>query len=289
MSTQINFPDESASSRKSVGVSTDVIYLDVGKFPVVSNVAQMEMVPQKIIYPSMKAESPELEAESPELEAESPEIEHHSTGFNASRDGEKPSLVLTNLPKNTKETSCSPKSGSSSCDRGKASSIGSKERLYPSLVDLDDHSEVFGPRDFHPDVIAAKVKTLVRVSPEKSAEKILPINPQISEKILSFKSDVNRNSCENIHESLQRTKIEVTPSEVRVCGESIKSEVEDGKKVIFILGEEDEDLESRKSSSESSFVAKVVNHPVDTRPVVEARHVARAAPDSDTWNQNIAR
>ena len=144
----------------------------------------------------------------------------------------------------------------------------SKDRLYPSLEHLEDHKAVFGPSELRPDVIDAKVKKLCRVSPEK----LITVD-----RVHNRDDKFSVNTTTDMHELLQRTK---KNGEVRVCGEIIKPEVEDGKRVIFVLGEDDEEnikLTSKEEDPKRPLsMIGCLPQLSDTREIREARHVARA-------------
>ncbi|KAF2351129.1 Folliculin-interacting protein middle domain [Trinorchestia longiramus] len=161
--------------------------------------------------------------------------------------------------------------------------------LYPDLTTLDCHREVFGPAELQPDVIAAKVRKLCRVTPERLAGNLHKALGTSEVGSVDCVPDVKSNL---LHEDLPSSETQEVvkmdtsgtkvsskafSGEVRFCGEMIRSEPEDGKKVIFIVGEDEcLDRTSPSTASSSNKLRRSCSPHPDFFELKESRNVARA-------------
>lgn len=170
----------------------------------------------------------------------------------------------------------------------------SADRLYPSLQELDDHRETFGPESIQPDVIAEKVKKLFHgsstISTAVESYKDRPVTHTISCCSLPRECDwrdipadelqskgnittlprMKRSPTRSVSNNVQKEKAvdcsenrtksfscyvskreaqeRTLRNEITVPARDIQPEVEEGGKVLFLLGE-NERLEGLKSKS----------------------------------------
>ncbi|XP_037782391.1 uncharacterized protein LOC119578829 isoform X2 [Penaeus monodon] len=166
----------------------------------------------------------------------------------------------------------------------------STDRLYPSLQELDDHRETFGPESIQPDVIAEKVKKLFHASstvntelykdrpvthtisccslPQECSRRDIPTDELQSEVNITTLPRMKRSPIRSVSYSAQKEKAvdcsenrtnslsnyvnkvenaeRTSRAEITVPARDIQPEVEEGGKVLFLLGE-NERLEGLKS------------------------------------------
>lgn len=185
----------------------------------------------------------------------------------------------------------------------------SSERLYPSLHELDDHRETFGPEGIQPDVIAEKVKKLFHMSsdinsaqescqdrpvthtisccslPQECSQGDIPIDKLKSMVNTATLPRTKRSPCRSVGSSTQnsiamdsseiRTGVisnsmkpkepsvnseapERKKNEITVPARDIQPEMEEGGKVLFLLGE-NEKIEGLKSKYKSSENNEILN------------------------------
>ncbi|XP_018015508.1 uncharacterized protein LOC108672375 [Hyalella azteca] len=167
--------------------------------------------------------------------------------------------------------------------------------IYPDLSTLDCHREVFGPAEFQPDVIAAKVRKLCRTTPDRithegessrvsssgSSEVMHKFTRKASsDRGLSDKISQDESACTGVSPLSENNSGVVDSTQGSLINTEqqkrpVRSDADDVKKVIFVIGEDDDDLGgSSPKTTENAHTCSP--HPRDFLEMRESRNVARA-------------
>ena len=195
----------------------------------------------------------------------------------------------------------------------------SRERLYPDLKSMDDHREVFGPCDdpvvgtqpicsskILPDAISLMqgisktesdtvsnkttlISSVSRDSVKKTDANVKAATADVVDGSMKNNSSASIELGKTPENTVKNKAASVSPwEEVRICGEVIRSEPEDGKKVIFIVGDD----ESRSNSTSPAGeryppIRASPSPPPDFLRMKQTRNVARAFCKEDLMRDSL--